>query len=97
MEKEDAMTEDRMTLQEEYSKLLLFFNWAIQESFEGTDLSGADIQAQAIALGLAKGEPYDPKVHGLATHCEEGDRWVRLLVDRYGVPPLPLDCRHVGP
>jgi hypothetical protein len=97
MGKEDTMTEDRMTLQDEYSKLLLFFNWVMQEAFEGHDLSGADVQERAIALGLAKGELYDPKVHGLATHCEEGDRWVRLLVERYGVPPLPPDCRHVGP
>lgn len=78
-----------MTLNDEYAKLLLFFNWAMQESFEGNDLDVGSVQSKAIELGLAKEEPYDPQRHGVATHCEEGDAWIRLTVERYGVPPLP--------
>jgi hypothetical protein len=74
-----------MTMQDEYASLLIFFNWAMQESFEGNDLCGGDIQAKAVSLGLASYEPYDPRKHGVNTYCEEGDKWVRLNVERYGV------------
>lgn len=83
-----------MSLEDEYSKLLLFFNWAMQETFEGNDLCGADVQDRAVELGLAKKVPYDPNLHGLATHCEEGDSWIHILVERYGVPALPKGCRE---
>ena len=79
-----------MTFEDEYSKLLLFFNWAMQETFEGNDLEGADVQDEAVELGLAERVPYDPKRHGLSTHCQEGDSWIKLNVERYGVSKLPI-------
>ena len=61
------------------------FLTGIQESFEGNDLTGADIQEAAILRGLAHAEPYNPEKHGVNTHCEEGDGFIVLDVERYGI------------
>ena len=74
-----------MTYEQEYSSLLIFFNRLMQESFEGNDATGNYIQDLAVSLGLARRESYDPKRHGPATHCEEGDEWIALNVERYGM------------
>ncbi len=91
-----------MTFHEEYAALLAFFRWAMQESFQGNDLGGADVQAEAVALGLASQLPYDPRKHGEALLCAEGEMWIRLNVagitgeERYGAQATPAGAEARG-
>ena len=72
------MTGDPMTLNDEYASLLLFMKWVLGHSFDGCDINGQDAQEKIVSLGLGRWVAYDPKKHGLATHCVEGDRWLLL-------------------
>lgn len=53
-----------------------FARFIIAETWEGLNVDGADIQEEAVRLGLCVSEPFDPELHGPGDGCvEPGDTW----------------------
>jgi hypothetical protein len=56
--------------------LMEFLEFALAASWDGCDLSGGEIQDEALRLGLIIEVPYDPEIHG-ENDCDvkPGDPW----------------------
>ena len=71
---------------QEFKILRDFAKWVISNSaFEGCDLDGSDVEAEAIKCGLLVQMPYDRARHGVDGEVEEGD-----LVNEFAGPLKPI-------